>query len=265
MMAAAKSFSLVSLLLVTACAYPSAASAQGQEIEGSDGSMFMEEQVSARKDPPKQKVVMPVDLSNVGISTDPEGHIIPRLHSSSQPVQPMYSTGIQQYNELPAAPFPGGTLLYNPYGRGSYGANGLRNWLPASLTPYGITPVYPGYYSPYMQNGVNFHLGNLNLSFGRNPYAFTPGIYGMSGFSPFGAMVAPRPFGFATPAPMMTPYPFGIAPAYSAAPFAMSPAGSPFLTTGSSLFNRGYLNMPFAGTLGGTRSFSSSFMQSSFP
>lgn len=119
-------------------------------INGSDGSMFMEEVApppSQKKAPEKPKPV--VDLSTLGVPVDQQGRIVPLIDRSS-PVQQQYSRTTTYnepwYNFLPQQ-------YVNPYG---YRFNALGQTVDAFGRPVTATgqALYPNSMSP----GLNAYL-----------------------------------------------------------------------------------------------------------
>jgi len=116
--------------------------------------------------------MLPQDLSNVGISTDRNGQIIPLMHNG-QPVVQSGAGGIQSFNEVPAL-----TVPYNANGFPSGGVG-------TTFVPTGQMMAVPNPY--YQRPNVNFRVGPLN--FGNTP-AYSPyGPYGQYG--PYGPVVPP--------------------------------------------------------------------------
>lgn len=165
-----------------------------QTIKDAEGNMFMEETTAPA--PKRKKPNVLIDLSNVGVQTDPNGKIIPLLAPGAPPVKP-FTNSTQAYTEY-FVPTPYGSVpivgpgfpYASPFAPGFYPGLGL---------PYG-TP-YGGYPA-----GVNLGLGiggrRFGLGIGLN--AGYPGIGGGypsfgGGYSPFGVPASVAPFGFPNP------------------------------------------------------------------
>jgi len=122
----------------------------GRVLKDQSGDDFMEEITPAQPAPPIQhhKQMPIVDLSTVGIPTDPQGHIIPIIDNQGGPVRQNYSQ-TQMYTE------PGWNFLPAPIYSGYY-------------SPY-ARPVYPAYPYPY-QPSYNLRIGrNFGMSVTPNP------------------------------------------------------------------------------------------------
>lgn len=157
---------------------PAETPAQGAEVFGKDGNVFMEETHPIRRassaTPPVQRKPVRIithNYSNVGVATDPQGNIIPQINRTGQTVEPLGST-MSSTTELPAAPLP-------------------------SMVPGQLINV-PGYAQPIMPPGVGivpvgptaaFRVGGMNLGIGPTLQA-APMI---APFGPGGPVLLPSP------------------------------------------------------------------------
>ena len=158
-----------------------AAKDDGEAFLGENGDMFMEE-VTDPKTKPKPKPLIPIDLSRVGVSVDPHGHIVPLKDSAGDPwagsgVKPFVNQIENTFQPLPFYGFAGPT----PYGYGVPGYN-----MPGYVNPNlnyrafgnpGYGYGYPGYgYPQYGNPGYGF--GNPGFGFGNPGYGFGNPGYG---------------------------------------------------------------------------------------
>lgn len=156
-----------------------AAKDEGEAFLGENGDMFMEE-VTDPKTKPKPKPTIPIDLSRVGVSVDPHGHIVPIKDSADDPwagsgVKPFVNQIENTFQPLPFYGFAGPT----PYGYGVPGYN-----MPGYVNPNlnyralgnpGYGYGYPGYgYPQYGNPAYGYGYPGFGNSYG-NPY-YRPGI-----------------------------------------------------------------------------------------
>lgn len=171
-----------------------------QTIKDAEGNMFMEETTAPT--PRRKKPNVQIDLSNVGVQTDPNGKIIPLLAPGAPPVKP-FTNSTQAYTEY-FVPTPYGSVpiigpgfpYAPPFAPGLYPGFGLPFGAPYGA-PYGAPfGGYPG--------GVNLGLGiggrrfglGVGLNAGYPGYGY-PGFGG--GYSPFSVPSSVAPFGFPNP------------------------------------------------------------------
>lgn len=206
---------------ITLCT-PIASFADGT-INDQNGNTFMEE-VGSKK-PPAKQVTLPQDFSNVGIATDQNGRIIPRINPGSGPVIQTGSSGIQMINEIPALTSP-----YNSYGMpGGYGT---------TFVPTGPLMRVPNPY--YQQPNINLRVGPI--MFGNRPPiypgyggAFAPGYGTPYGYgSPYGYGYGPGPF--APPSSLLMPVAPNSTTTYST-PFGSTSVTNTTQSFGPSLVN----------------------------
>ncbi len=155
-------------------------SSSEQVIKDESGSVFMEE-ITPPTPAPKVKKV-PLDLSNVGVQSDPSGKIVPLINKMDGPIMPLFSQ-TETYNEPawnfmpPAMVSPYGQPL-NIYGQpvNAFGqavnqfGQPMNTWARLGIPGVGITPpqgMYPTPYFPSYYPGWNTGT-NIDLSLGRN-------------------------------------------------------------------------------------------------
>jgi hypothetical protein len=203
--------------------YTGAGNPPRENIQGANGT-FMEE---VTPDSPQQhKGRVPIDLSNVGVQVDKQGNLVPLRQTGQGPVQQQYNSGIQAYQEIPVPTYNG----YGPAGAGTTFipvAPGTIPGIRSMNLPYG--------YYPAGQSRLGAPAIGLS-PYGMNPYGFNP--YGMN--------------------------PYGIAP-YGIPPYGLAPYGY-----GSYYGNSYYGNSYYGGYRPGlnlvlppTRQYSSSYSQTS--
>jgi hypothetical protein len=240
------------------CGDASLAQAQGtntQHIDNPDGSLFMEEVQSNRKDQqgsrsaPRVEMKRPPDLSELGVPMNSQGHIVPLIDHDAGPVMEMGTSTSVTTEPLPYAysygPYMrarmGNYPYYNPYYNPYYG--GPSYGIP--VPPYGGYPYGYGYgYGPAAN--LNLNLGKVRLNIGAGNY------YG-NGYGPW------RGSPLATPSavsPLLSPYVAGGA----SGPYTGS--RTPLNSGG---YYGGYIPMMYSSSGMGGYSFNSSGSGTGFP
>lgn len=177
--------------------------AASQDIKDESGGMFMEETTPAPPATPKNNI--PIDLSNVGVPVDPNGHIVPMIDRNNPGGVRQNFSNLEVYSEpaynfLPAP-------VFNQFGQ-PYNFSGVPYGV-----PYGAPYGYGGFGGYPYSSGIGINLGRnfrLNLA--------TPNPYGYGPYGGFGGGFG-RPFGYGVP--------FGGGFA-GATPFGVPGAGAPF-------------------------------------
>jgi hypothetical protein len=196
---------LLPLLLATSAQNAGAA---GQEIKDDSGGMFMEETTPT---PPagSQPKSIPIDLSNVGVPTDPHGHIVPMIDRDAPGGVRQNFSNLEVYSEPPI------NFIQTP------GFNSFGQPFNAFAPPVPLMP--PPYTGVGLNLGRNFRLNLAVPNYGYGPWGGSP--YGGFGFGPFGGYpyggIGTGPWGGASPYGG-----FGNAPVVGAAPFGIP--GAPF-------------------------------------
>lgn len=177
----------------------------GQGFLDEKGGLFMEEVTPEKPKKPIPKV--PIDLSRVGVSVDPSGHIVPikdnfddpwagsgvkpfqnTISNTFQPIyQPIYSPfapyGYGYPGAFPAGFFPGYSAFpgYPNYNPGYSAFTGYPNYNPGySAFPsypnynpgYSAFPGYPNYfpgYGQFYQPALTLNIGKFQAAIGSVP------------------------------------------------------------------------------------------------